>query len=156
MADSKSSKKLITILLIVIILLVGGGAGGYFFLIKGKAPAEGHAAVPPPPALPIFLELEPTTINLQPEVEGDDHVLYVAISLELETDDDRKNLFNYLPEVNTRILYLISSKTKTELKTLEGKLKLAEEMKTILTQPVHPQLPPNKIKNISFNKFILR
>lgn len=157
MAEKKSKKKLIIILLLVLILLGAGGGGAFYFLKKPPA-AEGteQVAAPKPPAMPLFFEIEPFTVNLLSDDPEADHVLYVGITLELPTDDIRKNLHTYLPEVQTRLIFLFSSKNIEELRSLEGKLKLSEEVKAVLKQPFTAEHSENLIKNVSFTTFILR
>lgn len=157
MADSKSKFKLIIIILVALIVLGGGGAAGYFFFLKPKENHEPAAeTVKAPPALPLYFPLEPFTVNLQSDEPDSEHVLYVGITLEVENEEIRKNLNNYLPEVQTRLIFLLSSKKYEELLTLDGKLKLPEEIKAVLKQPFDTQLSENIIRNVSFTNFILR
>ncbi|SES84947.1 flagellar basal body-associated protein FliL [Thorsellia anophelis] len=157
MAEKKSKKKLIIILLLVLIILGAGGGGAFFFLNKPThTEGDAQAAAPKAPAIPVFFELEPFTVNLMSEDPEADHVLYVGITLELENESFRKNLHTYLPEVQTRLIFLLSSKSIEELRSLEGKLKLSDEIKAVLKQPFIPELPENSVKNVSFTTFILR
>ena len=53
------------------------------------------------------MSLEPFTVNL---IDDDKHdrVLYVDITLRLTSEETRKRLHNFMPEVRSRLLLLLS------------------------------------------------
>lgn len=125
-APPKSKKKMI---MIVSILLLGiaGGAGWYF--TKGHAPEDGHAeevkAAPVHEAK--FIPLgENFTVNLQRE-EGDQY-LQAGITLKILQPELEEQIKKAMPEIRSKLLFLLSSKHPSELQTAEGKKKLVAEI----------------------------
>ncbi|MFA6970883.1 MAG: flagellar basal body-associated FliL family protein [Gallionella sp.] len=129
----KSKKMLIIIIALVVILLVGGGAAA-FFLMKphsGKtATSEGtptdesgeESKLPPK-----FVEIGTFTANLVRE--EDDRVMQVAITLKLGKPELEEKAKANNPEIQHRINMLLQSKRPSELSTVEGKEKLASDIK---------------------------
>lgn len=126
-APKKKSKKLP--ILILGVVLAGGGGGAAWYFMKPKAlqgeGAEAAAAAAPKKEekKPIFVPLDPFTVNLQ-DGRGE---RYAQIGLTLQLDDPiaENAVKDKLPAVRNGILLLISSKTIDELLTPEGKQKLA-------------------------------
>ena len=125
-APPKSKKKLI-ITIIVLLLAAGGGAGWYF--TQGKAPEGEHAAEKK--AEPVheakFVPMgENFTVNLQRE-EGDQY-LQAGITLKILQPELEENIKKTMPEIRSKLLFLLSSKYPSELQTAEGKNKLVAEV----------------------------
>ncbi|MDO8351207.1 MAG: flagellar basal body-associated FliL family protein [Gallionella sp.] len=135
------SKKMLIIIIAVVVLLAGGGAAAFFMMkpshpVKQDQAAEGeevaagehdeeeapHEAVPPK-----FVEIGTFTANLVQE-EGDRY-LQVAISLKLSKPELEEKLKASNPEVLHRINMLLQSKRPSELSTVAGKEKLANDIK---------------------------
>lgn len=152
-AAPKSKKKLIIILSVVLLLVLGGGGGGFFFLQQQKAKAaaaeeegeEGAAPAPKvvlpkeekkkdPKALPVFVALEPFTVNLADR----DGSRYAQISVTLEIDDAKTGdvLKAYMPAVRNNVLLLLASKTAAQLLDGQGKLDLAREIQAEVLRPL--------------------
>jgi len=121
----KSSKKLLMGVIASLLLIIAAGAGWYFTKGNDHTPhAEEVKVVPAKP--PIFVALEPFTVNLQRE--SNDQYLQMGITLKLfEADIDAKIKAN-LPEIRSKILQLLTTKTASELVTAEGKQKLVKEI----------------------------
>ncbi|MDD2700491.1 MAG: flagellar basal body-associated FliL family protein [Sideroxydans sp.] len=127
-APAKSNKLLI-IIIGLLVLIIAGGAGWYF--TKGHAPAaEEHAAEahkPEPVKEPKFIPLgEKFTVNLQRE-EGDQY-LQAGITLKIIDPELELKIKNAMPEVRSKLLFLLSSKKPSELVTSEGKAVLVEQI----------------------------
>ena len=138
-APKKKSKKLLIIILAVVLVLVLGGGGAAFMLLKNNdehADDEDTAEETVKPkkdkkkeheAAPVFMNLEPFTVNLVPET-GDQY-LQVALSLELEGPEAEAVLKGKLPKIRNNVTLLLSSKKASELLPKEGKEQLAETLK---------------------------
>ncbi len=128
-APAKSNKLLI-IIIGLLLVIIAGGAGWYF--TKGNAPAAEHAAEEhkPAPALePKFIPLgEKFTVNLQRE-EGDQY-LQAGITLKILDPEMELKIKNAMPEIRSKLLFLLSSKKPSELVTSEGKNILVQEVIT--------------------------
>jgi flagellar protein FliL len=124
----KSNKKLFLIIGGVLVLALAGGGGWYF--TKGKdheAHVEEVKVVPPKP--PIFSALEPFTVNLQSE--NSDQYLQMGISMKMFDPEVEAKIKLNLPEIRSKILQLLTTKSASELLTAEGKSKLVKEIVTM-------------------------
>jgi len=147
-APKKGSKKLIIIGAAVAVLLAGGG--GAFFMMKKKADAEAAAAAegedgeaehaaPAKQAKkpehgkdehkgpPTFVPLDPFIVNLA-DKEGE---RFAQIGVSLQVDDPKvgEEMKGYMPAIRNSVLLILSHKTSAELLSIEGKQKLAEEIR---------------------------
>lgn len=135
----KSKKMLIIIIIAVVVLLVGGGAAA-FFLMKphadkhdktatGEEAPTGEGEDASKPKLPPkFVEIGTFTANLVHE--DSDRVMQVAISLKLSKPELEEKVKESSPEIQHKVNMLLQSKRPSELATVEGKEKLADEIKT--------------------------
>ncbi|MCM0045389.1 MAG: flagellar basal body-associated protein FliL [Burkholderiaceae bacterium] len=147
-ARPRSGKKLILIGAAAL-LLAGGGAGAWWMMRGG--PGAAHAEKPKPPAAPLFVELEPFTVNL-----AGDHVLQTSVSLQVATSEDADQLKLYQPVVKSRMLLLLSSKTAEALQAPQGKEALAAEVADALKQPYVKGLTPPAIGGVYLTAFVIQ
>lgn len=144
------SKKMLIIIIAVVVLVVGGGAGAYFFMSKsdhsakkehaaeagdaaanegdggeeddGEEDSGGHEKVPPK-----FVELGTFTGKL---VDANaDRYLQTTMSVKLSKPELEEKVKERNPEILHRINMVLQSKRATELEPIEGKEKLAAEIK---------------------------
>lgn len=128
------SKKMLIIIIAVVVLLAGGGAAA-FFLMKPhdkkataeetageEGAAEGKDKVPTK-----YVEIGTFTANLIHE--DADRYLQIAISLKLANPELEEKVKEHNPEILHKINMLLQSKRPSELSTVEGKEKLAAEIK---------------------------
>lgn len=153
--ESKRSNKGLLILL-TLIALAGAGFGGYTWWTTQQATQtvneeEKRLNMPQP----IFMELEPFTVNLA-GIEGPDRVLYIHVTLRLANEKSRKQLHEYLPEVRSRLLLLLSEQKAKNIETHDGKLQLMKEIKQTLTPTLIPGDTDQDISDVLFTTFILR
>jgi len=120
-----SSKKMLIGAIAALLLIIVAGAGWYFTKGKNDSPHAEEVKAAPPKA-PIFVPLEPFTVNLQREVT--DQYLQMGITLKLYESDVESKIKASLPEVRSKILQLLTTKTASELLTSEGKNKLVKEI----------------------------
>jgi flagellar FliL protein len=136
-AAPKKSKLLLVVVLVL--MLMGAGAGAAWFFLGHSADEDDEAAaIAARPS--IFLPLEQFTVNLQAE-EGQ-QFLQTAMTLKVSEQDVADAIKAQMPEVRSRVLFLLSSKKPSQLATLEGKNKLIEE----LISEVESVLPAVKAK----------
>ncbi|CAG9413379.1 flagellar basal body-associated protein FliL [Providencia alcalifaciens] len=155
--ESKRSNKGL-ILLFALIALAGAGFGGYsWWMTKQEAldTTNGEEKRPNMPQ-PIFMELEPFTVNLPGLNNAADRVLYIHITLRLANEKSRKQLHEYLPEVRSRLLLLLSEQQAKNISTHEGKLQLMKDIKGTLTPTLIPGDTDQDISDVLFTTFILR
>ena len=135
----KSSKKMLIGIIALLALIIAGGAAWFF--TKGKGDGAHVAEVKiEPPKTPIFVALEPFTVNLQRE--SADQYLQLGLSMKVfEAENEAKIKLN-LPEIRSKILQLLTTKTATELLTAEGKNKLVREILTLSNAVIGIVEPP--------------
>jgi flagellar FliL protein len=120
------SNKLMIIIIGLLVLVIAGGVGWYF--TQNKAPAEKHATETPKPVLePKFIPLgEKFTVNLQRE-EGDQY-LQAGITLKVLDPALELKIKAAMPEIRSKLLFLLSSKKPSELVSSQGKTILVEQV----------------------------
>ena len=177
-APKKKSKKLLIIILAVVLLLVlGGGGAAYMLLKKGdhaddeetadettkpadkkKEKKKGEHEAPP-----VFVNLDPFTVNLIPE--SGDQYLQVIVSLELEDPLAEAGLKTQMPKIRSNITMLLSGKKASELLPKEGKVALAEALRDEINSAIEPPkknrkgeiIPPEgPVKSVLFTSFIIQ
>lgn len=105
--------------------------------------------------LPVFMSIEPFTVNLIDD-EKRDRVLYIDITLRLVSEETRKRLYDFMPEVRSRLLLLLSRQKADELATDTGKVRLMSEIKQILKPTLEHEESEQIITDVLFTTFILR
>lgn len=184
-APKKGKKKLIVILALVFVLLGGGGGGYYFFVMKpAKAAAEAAAAEEEDEeendaakkaeekkktektekkkkkkkkkenAHVEFMQVEPWfTFNLMdkdPERSGQIGLVYELSSTKAAADLKFK-----MHVVRSRILFLLSGKYSTDIKTPEGKEKLQTQILEVTRKAVDTEAAA-EIENVHFSIFVVQ
>ena len=174
-APPKKSKKLLIIILAVVLLVVLGGGAAFMLLKKGDH-EEGDEEVAEETAkpkkkdkkknaqaAPVFVNMEPFTVNLVPET-GDQY-LQVVLSLEIEDAAADAALKAVMPKIRNNITLLLSSKKASELLPKEGKEQLAEALKDEINGVIEPPTknkkgeivaPEGPVKAVLFTSFIIQ
>jgi len=137
-------------LLVGVAVLAAGAAGYMYFEHRSAAPAE---AAKPPPEKPIFVTLEPMTVNLQ--AEGRKY-LHVGMSLKVKDEAAKAQIVEFMPELRSRALLLLSNRTPDTLMSTEDKSRIADEVRNELNRPLNDTLPPQGIASVSFNTFVVQ
>jgi flagellar FliL protein len=151
-AAPRSSKLLIGLLIAVGVL--AAGAVGYILLAPKLAGGTSEAAKPAALEKPIFVTLEPLTVNLQAEGKG--RFLHIGISLKVKDEQAKGQITEFMPELRSRVLMLLSNRAPESLVSPEDKTKLADEIQKALNAPLSPQLPSQGITGVSFNTFVVQ
>ena len=124
-AEKKSGRARLVIIIVAVLLLGGaGGAAAWYY---------GQLQSTPAPKIPVFLSLETFTVNLEPE-NSDQH-LQTTLTLKVGDNEAVNKIKLHMPEVRNRVLLLLSSKTASQIATVEGKKKLATELLVEINQP---------------------
>ncbi len=136
-APAKGKKKLIILIAVAALVLVGGGVAAMLLMKKkaAEAEADGEDAAPAkaavakhdPKTAPVFVPLEPFTVNLADrEAER-----FAQVGITLEIDDAKTGdlIKLYMPAIRNHILMAIADRTAVELLGREGKNRLAERVR---------------------------
>lgn len=126
-------------------------AGGSFFLLRGGSV---QAAAAPGPVKPVFVNLEPLTVNLRSE--GKPRFLHVGVSLKVGNEKAQARINESMPELRSRLLLLLSNRDPATLATPEDKVSLADEILENLNRPLVSGLPPHGISGVGFNAFVIQ
>ncbi|OON35570.1 flagellar basal body-associated protein FliL [Izhakiella australiensis] len=158
-AKAKGGKRKILIPVLIILTLAALGVAGYavWQLMHGDATdkaAEVKKAEPPP--APVFFALDTFTVNLINPDNDPDRVLYVGFTLRLPDEETRRRLNDYLPEVRSRLLLLLSRQNASALANEQGKQELVKQIKEVLAPPLVPGQPSQVVTDVLFTAFILR
>lgn len=153
-APPKKSKKKLFVM-VGGLLLVLGGAGGAWFFMGSSNHAESTAAPKQEPAKPpVFVNMEPFTVNLQ--AEAGEQYLQVQFTLQVGDEKQVEQIKLYMPLLRSRILLLLASKKASELASADGKRKLQEEILAQVKQPFAPQNPPQAVTGVFFTSFVIQ
>ena len=152
-APKKSKKLLIFIIIgIVVLALILGGAS-LLLLKKNKKTTdatEDEEEVEPAKAQvdkshpPVFVPLEPFTVNLQPE--NGEQYLQVVLSFRMTDAKTGEEIKAFIPEIRHRILMLLSDKKASEIASTEGRETLADEIRTQTNSVLGHESSPTKKK----------
>lgn len=141
----------ILISLLILVFL----SGGYLILKSGVLSGQRNTAIalddpdPRPDIGPIY-PMETFIVNLVGN-QGKSY-LKVKIELELNNDELKKEIDKRLPQFRDKVLTILSGKSNDEIKSLEGKSQLREEIIAMLNQ----FLKTGRIVNIYFTDFIVQ
>jgi len=184
----KGNKMLVIIIALLVVVILGGAAA--FFMMGGSHADEGEdgeevvaeedhdaAAKEAKKAKlkkkkdaeakglpPVFVELDPFTVNLQPETAVDQY-LQVKATLRVDEQPAADNLKAYMPEIRHRVLMLLSGKKASDLATTEGREQLAEDIKHAVNAIVgevprnrkgEPEEPIGPVESVLFTSFIVQ
>lgn len=166
----KKSKKLLIIILSVVLVLVLAGGGAAFMLLSGNNAEEDEEQAEEttkpkkakkkeaPSAPPVFVNLDPFTVNLVPET-GDQY-LQVVLSIELESPEADLQMKSLMPRIRNNITLLLSSKKASELLPKEGKEQLAAALKDEINTVINPGskkgADEGPVVSVLFTSFIIQ
>jgi flagellar FliL protein len=156
-----SKKKLIIIIVAVLVLVLAGGGGAAWFMLKGSAD---HAEEDAPKAKktkkaknsgpPVYVPVEPFTVNLQPE--NGEQYLQLTFTLQVGTLEEVELIKTNMPKVRSRILLLLSSKHASEINTPDGKQQLSQEIMQAVKQPFEAGGAEQDVTEVLFTSFIIQ
>ena len=153
-----SRTKLLILVIAGVLVLGGGGAGAVVFLGGDSAegdPAAGESAesgeesgegVPEV----AFFSMEPFVVNIG---DGDrDRFLKLKIDLEVSSADVSAELEQRLPQIKDIMIGLLSSQSFADIRSMEGKEALREELQTRLNAVVRK----GTVQQVFFTEFVVQ
>lgn len=154
--DGKKTPWLLIILLIV--LAAGGSAAGVYFFMNRQAPAGGEnvaAAAPVVAADPIFITIAPFTVNLLSE-RSQQHLLYIGLTLKVSDKPTQDFVNQYMPQVRSRLLMLMSGQKAEDLVTPNGKDVLTAQILQLFQTPLATPQPQLGVIDVLYTDFIVQ
>lgn len=182
----KGMKKLIIIVAAAVLLLsvLGGGAlfymkrkaaameaaggeGGDSAQVEAKSESDKHDHQPP-----VFVPLEPFTVNLADKDQ--DRYLQVGLTFELTDEKASEEVKLYMPAIRNAVLMILSHKSSQDLLQVEGKEKMADEIRVAAARAMGVDVPDpgqaaaegaskrkrkspeNPIRHVNYSNFIVQ
>lgn len=141
------------LMLVVVAAVLGGSAFAAWSYFKPAAHPDqaAHEAAKPP----VFIVVEPFTVNLTPGDAGDQY-LQIALTVQVADQAQVERIKLYMPQVRSRILMLLSSKKASEISSVEGKKKLSDDIIAQLKLPFAPQSAPQVVSDVFFTSFVIQ
>lgn len=151
-AKKKKSKLKLIAVVLIIVLAIGGAAAFFTGGKKSKPSADEarHEAVKPP----VFIVMEPFTVNLQQEAA--DQFLQISMTVQVGDEKQVEEIKLYMPQVRSRVLLLLSGKKASDINTAEGKKKLADDITAQIRLPFIPGGKPQEVSNVYFTSFVIQ
>ncbi|WP_034915676.1 flagellar basal body-associated protein FliL [Erwinia sp. 9145] len=154
---AKSGKRKLLLPIILVVTLVACSVAGYIvWRMKSTSADAAQAHKPEPPPAPVFFAMDTFTVNLINPDNDPDRVLYVGFTLRLPDEETRRRMNDFLPEVRSRLLLLLSRQNAASLANEQGKQALVSEIKAVLAPPLVPGQPQQVVSDVLFTAFILR
>jgi len=138
-----SKKKLIMMIVIGLVVLLVAAAAALMLLKKKPAEDEDAeeeetsqvvSAKPKPGAPPVYLPLDPFTVNLTDK--DVDRYAQVGVNLEVVDQKTADMLKSYMPSIRSGVLMVLAHKSAAELLTKEGKERLQKEIQREAVRPL--------------------
>jgi flagellar FliL protein len=148
-AASTKKKPWLLIAAALLALLLIAGAGAWFLLHKEKSDEAHEVQAKPQP--PVFITPEPFTVNLQ-----DSRYLQATFTIQIASQAEADHLKAYMPQLRSRLLLLMSSKSSDELSSVDGKNRLLTEIQAMIEQPFASGLSPTTVKNVFITSFVIQ
>ena len=152
-APKKKSK--LPLIIILVVVLAGGGGAAWWFL-KGKKPAAGHksAADTKPP---LYTQLDKDFTTGLTRTDAEDHYLQLEIKIKIANEKVSEKITQRIPEIRSALLLLMTSKSSEDLKTMEDKLRLANEMAAVINKIIDSTKPEvDGVLGVYFTSFMLQ
>jgi len=151
-APRKSRTMLYVLLLVSLVAVLGIAFAAWAYF---RPAAKPDAPVREAPKPPVFIVVEPFTVNLMPSDTGEQY-LQVALTLQVADQAQVDRIKLYMPQVRSRLLMLLSSKKASEISSVEGKKKLSEEIIAQVAQPFLPDGDPQQVSDVFFTSFVIQ
>ena len=155
------NKILLMIIGLLLGIIVAGGAAFFFMFsapsdeeiakeIEKDQEAQQEVVQPSEEDIGVVVELKPFIVNLEdPKAR---HFLKATIALEVKDDDAKAAVEKYKIKIRNDILLLLSSKTLEDVITIEGKVRLKDEIMSRISRIIGA----GRLKNVYFTQFVVQ
>ncbi|UHH29071.1 flagellar basal body-associated protein FliL [Pseudomonas veronii] len=145
------------ILLLALVVVAASSGGTYLYFSQHGMAAEAVTVEPvaQKPQAPRLVTIAPMTVNLVNE-RDEQSLLYVGFALEVADDATQALLQQYIPQIRSQLLTLLSGQNTTLVITPQGKAALAGKVLETLKQPLAPQQPAPAVLRVLYTDFIVQ
>ena len=145
------------ILLLALVVVAASSGGTYLYFSQHGMAAEAVTVEPvaQKPQAPRLVTIAPMTVNLVNE-RDEQSLLYVGFALEVADDATQALLQQYMPQVRSQLLTLLSGQDAALVITPQGKAALAERILETLRQSLAPQQPAPAVLRVLYTDFIVQ
>lgn len=160
--EEKKKKPMLLFIIIGVVVLALCGAGAYFFLFSGPSDQEIAQEIEAEqnqpveqvkkkaPEVGVMYAMDPFVVNLaDPRAR---HFVKATIILELVDDDVKERADKLLPRIRNDIILLLSSQTLEDVITMEGKIRLRDEIMARVSRI----LGKDSVRNVYFSSFVVQ
>jgi flagellar FliL protein len=137
---------------IALLLVAAIASATAYYLGGSRSPAAAAPAVKV--EAPIFVALEPFTVNLRQDER--ERFLHIGVMLKVSDIRSQARITEYLPEARSRILLMLANRQPDSLVTAEDKKQLAAEILKTLNQPFSADQPAQHITDVLFTAFVVQ
>ncbi len=156
----KGGSKFLLIIIILLLLVIAGGAAAFFLLYSAPSDEEiarqiqkddtPKVSSDSEPQIGITVELKPFIVNLADPKAS--HFLKATITLEVKDDKAKDLTDKMLPRIRNDILLLLSSQTLEDVISIEGKVRLRDEIMARVSRIIGR----GRLKNVYFSQFVVQ
>jgi len=150
-------------LLLLLTLLFAAAGGGAWYMLQDRQPAaalkpgsaKAVSAKPASTKPPVFVNLDPFTVNLQLDGASPQY-LQAGLALKVTDADFADAIKLHMPEIRNRVLLLLSGKKAGEISTPEGKKTLSAELSREIVQPLAGRVQAQGLDSVLFTSFVIQ
>ncbi|MBF8222265.1 MULTISPECIES: flagellar basal body-associated protein FliL [Halomonadaceae] len=156
-AKAGGSRKTAFLIALLVILVAAVAAVNVYLLLdqRGEAQASGPQEAQVQSPTPIFVRVDPFTVNLQSN-RYSDRLLYVGLTLKVGDEVTQEIIQEHLPLVRSRLLLLFSEQLDEDLKAPGGRQALAQQVLTLFDEPLTRPQPTLAVEEVLFTEFIVQ
>ena len=144
--------------LLALLLVVMVGLNLYLLLRDDGAQHEAPTVEEQAPmeiTEPVFVEVGPMTVNVDSADLGE-RLLYISLMIKVGSEETAKFLRTHLPDINNRLLILLSAQQAEQLTAAQGKKALAKQILEALQEPLADPQPELSLEAVLFQDFIVQ
>lgn len=162
----KKGKKLLIIVSAIVVLFIALAVALGLLLASGGDEEDEEEAQPHKSrkatlaAPPVFVALDPFTVNLAPGENGGGAFMQATLSLEVENLEADATLKAWMPRIRNDVTLIMSGKTEADVMSKEGKEALQQEIQDGINFIVSPhkkgKAPEGPVQAVLFTQIIIQ
>lgn len=158
-SEKKGGGKKIIIIILLVVLVLGGAAAALRFLAPGLIPGWGEKQAAGPKTsgggeggagMGELYPMQTFIVNLA-DPSGKRY-LKLTLSLELDNPEMKTEVKTMTPRIRDSILLLLSSMTFEDISSIEGKMRLRDQ----IVSRCNTYLQMGTVKNVYFSEFVVQ